>query len=142
MVEGVQQGLVLVGTFFSRVVPLCAASRRVVLWRVALWHAVVWCAVLSRVVPWLVSGGQPGVCRGAGCGPECGWLVAGGCGYVWVARWVRAVGAWACCSGWSVRYASVGLPSPGACALVPCPLAVPVPSPGCCGRALVLFRCL
>ena len=42
----------------------------------ALWSGVP----CSRVVPWWVSGGQPGLCRGAGCGPECGWLVAGGCG--------------------------------------------------------------
>ena len=42
----------------------------------ALWCGVPW----SCVVPWWVSGGQPGLCRGAECGPECGWLVAGGCG--------------------------------------------------------------
>ena len=42
----------------------------------ALWCGVPW----SRVVPRCVSGGQPGLCCGAECGPECGWLVAGGCG--------------------------------------------------------------
>ena len=63
-----------------RVVPLCAASRRVVMWHVALWRAAVRYAVLSRVVPWWVDGGQPGLCRGAQCGSECGWLVAVGCG--------------------------------------------------------------
>ena len=47
-----------------------------VLQRGALWCGVLW----SRVVPRWVSGGQPGLCRGAECGPECGWLVAGGCG--------------------------------------------------------------
>ena len=30
----------------------------------------------------------------------------------------------------------------GACALVPCPSGVWAPSPGCCGRAFVLLRCL
>ena len=30
--------------------PLCAASRRVVLWCVALWRAVVWCAVSHEPV--------------------------------------------------------------------------------------------
>ena len=73
-----------------RVVLLCAASRRVVLWRVALCGALLWCvallraavrcAVLPRVVPWWVGGGQPGLCLGAECGSEFGWLVAGGCG--------------------------------------------------------------
>ena len=64
-------------------VPCCAALYRVAsrpVGAVALWRAVVRCAVLSCVVPWWVSGGQPGLCRGAECGPECGWLVAGGCG--------------------------------------------------------------
>ena len=42
----------------------------------ALWCGVPW----SRFVPWWVSGGQPGLCRGAECRPECGWLVAGECG--------------------------------------------------------------
>ena len=42
----------------------------------ALWCGVPWSHVVLR---W-VSGGQPGLCRGAECGPECGWLVAGGCG--------------------------------------------------------------
>ena len=42
----------------------------------ALWCGVPW----SREAPRWVSGGQPGLCRGAECGPECGWLVAGGCG--------------------------------------------------------------
>ena len=69
-------------------------------------------------------------------------LVAGGCGQVWVARWVHAVGDWVCRSGRWVGQVSVGLPSLEACAVVPCPLGVPVPSPGCCGRAFVLFWCL
>ena len=42
----------------------------------ALWCSVPW----SRVVPRWVSGGQPGPCRCAECGPECGWLVPWGCG--------------------------------------------------------------
>ena len=51
----------------GRGVPLCAASRPVVLWRVVFWGALsccvaLWCAavrhaVLPRVVPWLVGGG-------------------------------------------------------------------------------------
>ena len=42
----------------------------------ALWCGVPW----SCVVPWWVTGGQPGLCLGAECGPECGWLVAWECG--------------------------------------------------------------
>ena len=42
----------------------------------ALWCGVPW----SLVVPWWVSEGQPGLCRGAECRPECGCLVARGCG--------------------------------------------------------------
>ena len=64
----------------------------------ALWCGVPW----SRVVPRWVSGGQPGLCRGAVCGPECGWLVAGGCGYVWV------VSLGPCCGGLGVPLGLVG----------------------------------
>ena len=71
----------------------------------------------------------------------------------------RLVGGWGlrsgvggslglCCGGLGVPLESVsrvgvrGLPSLGPCAVVLCPLGVPAPSPGCCGRAFVLFRCL
>ena len=75
------------------------------------------------------------------CGVRVGaWLVGG-----W---WVRSgVGGslGPCCWGLIVplgllgRVGVCGVPSLGACAVVPCPLGVPVPSPGCCGRAFVLY---
>ena len=64
------------GAVLHRSVPRRVASCCGTLHCGALWCGVPW----SRVVPWWVSGGQPGLCRGAECGPECGWLVAGGCG--------------------------------------------------------------
>ena len=70
-----------------------------------------------------------------------GWWLGGAvrCG---VARWVRAVGVWACRSGWCVWQVSAKLPALGGCALVPCRLGVLASSPGSCGRALFLFGCL
>ena len=60
-----------------RAVPLCAASRRVVLWCVALWRAVVRCAVVSR-------GAAVGQWRSAWpvswCGVRAGVWPAGGWG--------------------------------------------------------------
>ena len=44
-----------------------------------------------------------------------------------MARWVCVPGVCVCCLAWWVRRVSVGLPSPRACPLVPCPLGVPVP---------------
>ena len=65
----------------SRAVLCRSVPRRVASCCGALHCGALWCGVpWSRVVPWWVSGGQPGPCRGAECGPECGWLVAGGCG--------------------------------------------------------------
>ena len=63
-------------------VVLCrSVPRRVASCCGALHCGALWCGVpWSRVVPWWVSGGKPGLCRDAECGPECGWLVAGGCG--------------------------------------------------------------
>ena len=63
-------------------VVLCrSVSRRVASCCGALHCGALWCGVpLSRVVPRWVSGGQPGLCGGAECGPECGRLVVGGCG--------------------------------------------------------------
>ena len=56
------------------------------------------------------------------------WLVgAVRCG---VARWDRAVGVRVCRSGRWVRWESAGLPSLGACALVPCSLGGLPPAPG------------
>ena len=61
---------------------LCrSVPRRVASCCGALHCGTLWCGLpWSRVVRRWVSGGQPGPCRGAECGPECGWLVAGGCG--------------------------------------------------------------
>ena len=58
---------------------LCrSVPRRVASCYGALHCGALWCGVpWSRVVPRWVSGGQPGLCRGAECGLECGWLVAG-----------------------------------------------------------------
>ena len=63
-------------------VVLCrSVPRRVSLYCGALHCGALWCGVpWSRVVPRWVSGGQPGLCCGAECGPECGRLVVGGCG--------------------------------------------------------------
>ena len=60
-------------------VVLCrSVPRRVASCCGALHCGALWCGVpWSRVVPRWVSGGQPGLCRGAECGPECGWLAAG-----------------------------------------------------------------
>ena len=66
--------LVLLGRV-SRAVLCRSVPRRVASCCGALHCGALWC-----VVPWWVSGGQPGLCRGAECRTECGWLVAGGCG--------------------------------------------------------------
>ena len=70
----------------------------------------------------------------------CWWL--GGAVRCGVARWIRAAGVRLCRPGWRVRWVSAGLPCLGACALVPCPLGILAPSPGCCGHVLFLFCCL
>ena len=65
----------------SCVVLCCSVPRRVASCCGELHCGALWCGVpWSRVVPRWVSEGQPGLCHGAECGPECGWLVAGGCG--------------------------------------------------------------
>ena len=65
----------------SRAVLCRSVPRRVASCCGALHCGALWCGVpWSRVVPRWVSGGQPGLCRDAECGPECGWLVAGWCG--------------------------------------------------------------
>ena len=71
----------------------------------------------------------------AGC-----WL--GGAVRCAVAHLIRAAGVRPCRSGWWVRRVSAGLPSLGACALVPCLLGVLAPSPGCRRRVLFPFWCL
>ena len=63
------------GAVLCRSVPRRVASCCGALHCGALWCGVPW----SRVVPWWVSGRQPDLCRRAECGPECDWLVAGGC---------------------------------------------------------------
>ena len=84
-----------------RVVPLCAASRRVVLWRVALWRAVVRCAVGSRCAAvgqwrsaWPVSW----------CGVRAGVWLAGGCRE----RLGVGVSLGPCCGGLGVPLGLVG----------------------------------
>ena len=81
---------------------------------------MLWCGVSVRV--WLAGGWGVRLGVGGSLGPCCGGLGVP----------LGLVG----------RVGVVGLPSLGACALVPCPLGVPVPSSGCCGRAVVLFWCL
>ena len=81
--------------------PLCAASRRVVLWRVALWRAVVRCAVVSRCAAvgqwrsaWPVSW----------CGVRAGvWLARG-----WGVRLGVGVSLGPCCVGLGVPLGLVG----------------------------------
>ena len=70
-----------------------------------------------------------------GAAVRCGCLAGS---VLWgLGRAARAGG-----SGRSNALRSVGLPSLGACALVPCPLGVSFLSPGRRGRAFVFFRCL
>ena len=57
--------------------PLCAALRRAVLWRVALWRAVVRCAVVSRCA---VEGQWRSVWPVSWCGVQAGVWLAGGSG--------------------------------------------------------------
>ena len=62
---------------FSRAVLCRSVPRRVPSCCGALHCDALWCSVSwSRVVPWWVSGGQPGLCRGAECGRSvaCWWL--------------------------------------------------------------------
>ena len=75
-----------------------------------------------RAGPWLAGGWGVRLGVGGSLGPRCGGLGVP----------LGLVG----------RVGVRGVALPGACALVPCPLGFPVPSPGCCGRAFVLFRCL
>ena len=136
-----------------RVAPCRAVVCRAVPRRAALCCGVsfLWLpclGALPRVVPWwgrgvgsVVVGLARVVVWDAGRGSVAGWWPGGAvrCG---VARWIRAAGVRVCHSGWWVRYLPAGLPSLGACALVPCPLGALVCSPGCCGRVVFLFWCL
>ena len=142
-----------------RVAPCCAVVCRSVPRRVALCcgvlcfgvpcRGVLHCGALRCGVPCclvLCPGGSVEVSlacvvvRSAGQS-VAGWWLGGAVRCGWLAGSVlwgpgRAAGA-----GGSGR-CPWGCPLWGACALVPCPLGVPAPSPGWCGRAFVLFQCL
>ena len=81
--------------------PLCAASHRVVLWRVALWRAVVRCAVFSRCA---VVGQWRSAWPVSWCGVRAGVWVAGG----WGVRLGVGVSLGPCCGGLGVPLGLVG----------------------------------
>ena len=81
--------------------PLCAASRRVILWRVALWRAVVRCAVVSRFA---VVGQWRSAWSVSWCGVRAGVWLAGGSG-VWLGV---GVSLGPCCGGPGVPLGLVG----------------------------------
>ena len=151
----------------GRAVLCCAAPCRVVVRRVVGCFVIVRCAAVPcgavcRVASCSVVYRCAGVCDGplflpfqravgsalvtvarfmvrdAGRGYVAGWRLGSAvrCG---VPHWNGAAGVRVCRSGWWVRQVSAGLPPLGACALVPCPLGVLAPSPGCRGRVLFLF---
>ena len=119
----------------------------------AVCRAASCCAVLCSAV---VCGGSivPLVRRGVAtalvrlvallCGTraEVMWLAGGRGAWLGVVRLVFfcVAGVWVCRSAWRVRRVSAGLPSLGACALVRCPLGVPVPRgvPGSVGWGCVV----
>ena len=107
------------------------------------------CGALRCVVPYclvLCRGGSVEVSlacvvvRSAGRS-LAGWWLGGAVRCGWLAGSVLWGPGRAAQAGGSGR-CPWGCPLWGACALVLCPLGVPAPSPGCCGRAFVLFRCL
>ena len=83
------------------VVPLCAVSRRVVLWRDALWRAVVRCAVVSRCAPVGQWRSAWPVCW---CGVRAGVWLAGG----WGVRLGVGVSLGPCCGGLGLSLGLVG----------------------------------
>ena len=127
------------------VAPCCAAPRCVLLCCVALWGAllrcaarrcaVLCCAVVCRwsIVPPVRLGVASALVRLVAllCGTGAQVVsLAGGRGTsfgVMQLRWVCVAVVWVCCSVWWVTRLSAGLPSLGTCALVPCPLRLPVP---------------
>ena len=119
---------------------LCrVASRRAV--ALALWRVVVRCAVVSRCA---VVGQSSSAWPVSWYRVRAGVWLAGGLGV----RLGVGVSLGPCCERLGMPLGLVGrvgvrrVPSLGACVLVSCPLGVPIPSPGRCGRAFVLFRCL
>ena len=153
-----------------RAVLWCALLGRAVLRRAAPWYAALCCVASRRAVACCAFGclvllrctvgGYVAVCRAASrcavvgrwrlvwpvswCGVQVkAWLVRG-----WGVRSGVASSLGPCCGGLGVllglvgRVGVCGVALPGACAVGPYPLGIPVPSPGCCGRAFVLFRCL
>ena len=81
--------------------PLCAASRRVMLWRVALWRAVVRCAVVSRCA---VMGQSKSAWPVSWCGLRAGvWLARG-----WGVQLGVDVSLGPCCGGLGVPLGLVG----------------------------------
>ena len=99
----------------------CGVPCCLVLWRggsleVSLAYVVVRSAGRSVAGWWL------------GAAVRCGWLAGS-------VLWGSGCAAGA---GWSGR-CLWGCPPWWACALVLCPLRVPAPSPGCCGRAFILL---
>ena len=81
--------------------PLCAALRRVVLWRVALWRAVVRCAVVSRCAG---VGQWRSACSVSWCGVWAGVWLAGG----WGVQLGVGVSLGPCCGGLGVPLGLVG----------------------------------
>ena len=106
------------------------------------------CGALPCVVPCCLV-----LCRGGSVGVSHACVVVQSAGRNVAGRWLggavrcgRHTGSMLWGPGRAARAGAsdffLGRPSFGACAVVPCPLGVPVPSPGCCGRAFVLFQCL
>ena len=92
-----------------------------------------WCGVRAGV--WLAGGWGVQLGVGVLLGLCCGCL---GVPLGLVGRVGRSRdGPWGC-----PPHGPTDPRSLGACAFVPCPLGVSVPSPGRCRRAFVLFRCL
>ena len=131
----------------SLVVVRCTAVRCGAVCRVASCCAVFRCAVVCGgpfSLPFRRGVGSAlvrlarFVVRDAGRGYVAGWWLGGAvrCG---VARWICVAGVRVGRSARWVRWASAGLPSLGACALVPCPLGVLAPKgvPGSVGWGVV-----
>ena len=124
---------------------LCrSVPRRVASCCGALHSAALWCGVPCCLA--LCRGGSVQVSLACVVVQSAGRSVAGL--WAWGVRLGVGVSLGPCCGGLGVPLGLVGrvgvrgVTLPGGLAFVPCPLGVPVPSPGCCGRAFVLSRCL